>query len=263
MDRKILRIIVAGDHTSSMMQLVVLTRRLGYEVMPAESGAEALSLMEETVPDLVIFDGNLSAQDGVSALKQIKNDRRWSSIPVIMMAARHSKTSLDEYIHFGYEGLLTTPFDLRKMNILVQEYLSLEKRKSRKKLRAPFSQPVTLVCCGQTTQYQAANLSEGGIYLLTSQPLAVATEIELFLPISGSGPLQLTGVVIYHKGSCSEIFNAAPGMAIKFQHQSTLSAEALSAFITDMLLKDLPRGGNSIVSFGGQDSGRQMSHMDG
>lgn len=243
MDRKTLRIIVAGDHTSSMMQLVVLARRLGYEAMPAKSGAEALSLMEKAPPDLVVLDGNLSAQDGFSALKQIKRDRRWSSIPVIVMVAGHSKTSRDEYIRFGYEGLLTTPVDLRKINILIQAYLSVEGKNSRKQQRVPFSRTVTLTHRGRTNQYQAVNLSEGGIYLKTGHPLPVATEVEIFLP-TGSYPLSIAGVVIYHKGSRAEVFNVAPGMAVEFQHQSAPFAEVLSSFISELLMENLPREGD-------------------
>ncbi len=255
MEWKPLKIIVAGDRSSSMMQLVVLLQRLGYEVTSAKSGAEALDLMERVPTNLVILDGHLSAQDGFTALEQIKNDHRWSNIPVIMMAAKHSKTSHDEYIRFGYEGLLTIPFDLNQMNILVQEYLSIDQSRCRKKLRVPFPRPVTLIYGGQANEYPAVNLSEGGIYLQTNHPLPVATEVEIILPLPRRKPLSVTGVVIYHKGSCAEVFNVAPGMAIEFQQLSVISSAALSLFITDMLLVDLPRGKDSIVLCEGQAEG--------
>ncbi|MEJ2200263.1 MAG: response regulator, partial [Desulfuromonadaceae bacterium] len=216
MERDALRIIVAGNRTSAMRQLVVLLRRLGYEVVSAESGAEALNLMEVFSPDLVIFDGHLSASDGFSAMEKIKQDPRWSDLPTVLMAAGHSKTVHDEYIRFGYEGLLTTPFDLHQINVLIQEYLSIEEGKWRKKLRIPFDRPVALVHQGQTRQYQALNLSEGGIYLKTDQPLSIASRVELFLPFPGRVPLPIPGVVIYQRGSYAEVFQSDAGMAVEF-----------------------------------------------
>ncbi len=248
MDKQALRVIVAGGDSSSLRQLVVLLRRLGYEVRLAESAAEALTLMEAELSDLVILDGQLSAQDGITAQQLIKSRPRWANIPVIMLAARHSKTSQDEYIRFGYEGLLTPPFDLHQMNILVQEYLSTGDTKKRKNLRIPFTQPVTLIHCGKTTGYQPLNLSEGGIYLQTLKPLPVGAEVEISLPLPGMEPLTLTGMVIYQKGSSAEVLKAVPGMAIKFQPTDPLCSLALTHYISGILLKDLPTGADSIVS---------------
>ena len=252
MDKKTLKVIVAGGQTSSMQQLVVLLRRLGYQVTSAENGAQALALMETAPPHLIILAGHLSAKDGVSTQEQIKSQPRWSDIPVIMMAAKHSKTSQDEYIRFGYEGLLTPPFDLRQMNILVQEYLTTGNSKKRENLRIPFSRPVTLIHCGKTEKYQPRNLSEGGIYLQTRQPLPVGADVEVSLPLSKKAPLPLTGVVIYHKGSCIEVLKAAPGMAIEFHPPDPGSAAALSAYISEILLSGLPKGADSIIAMNRQ-----------
>lgn len=109
-----LKIIIAGGRITSTTQMLTLLDRLGYEAAATENGAQVLELLETEPANLVIFDGHLPARDVIATQEQIKKHPQWSNIPLIMMAARHSKTSHDEYISFGYEGLLATPFDLRQ-----------------------------------------------------------------------------------------------------------------------------------------------------
>ncbi len=248
MDRKPLNIIIAGGRTPSTAQMLTLLDRLGYEATAAENGAQALELLEAKPANLIIFDGHLPARDVISTQEQIKRNPQWSNIPLIMMAARHSKTTHNEYIRFGYEGVLTTPFDLRQMHTLIQEFLATGERKKRTHPRVRFSLPVTVMHNEKTQEYQPLNLSEGGIYLKTDRPLQVGTVIGLSLPLPGGNPLSLIGLVIYQKGSSIEVLKAAPGMAIKFQKSEELASVALSDYISRALLKDLPTGAESIIS---------------
>lgn len=248
MDTTAQRIIIAGSQTPSTTQLLTLLDRLGYDAFAAENGEQVLVLLETLPANLVIFDGHLPARDVVATQEQIKRHPQWSKIPLIMMAARHSKTAHNEYIRFGYEGLLTTPFDLRQMHTLIQEFLATGETQKRHHARIRFKLPVTLTHNENSREYQPLNLSEGGIYLKTERPLPVGTVVDLCLPLPGASPLKLTGLVVYQKGSSSEVRKAAPGMAIKFQKSAGLVAVAVADYISGILLEDLPAGTDSIIS---------------
>ncbi len=248
MRKEIIKIIVAGGHQTSLMQMVILLRRLGYEVVPAENGAEVLSIMEQSLPALVILDGHLPAKDGVSTSEFIKKHPEWCHIPVVMMAERYSKTCHDEYIRFGYAGLLTTPLDLQKMHILIQEFLAPPGGKIRQHLRTPFNHKVQLSHRGRTEKYWALNLSQGGIYLRTQAPLSIGSEVAITLIFGSAKRLEIPGVVIYHRGTFTDVFKVDPGMAIEFRDAEPEASSTLASFISDMLIGDLKRHPESIVS---------------
>ena len=248
MDSRALRIIVAGSHSSSSGQMLALLDRLGYNAIATETGEQALALLETIPADLIILDGHLPARDVIACREQIKRHQQWSNTPVIIMAARHSKTSHDEYIGFGYEELLTTPFDLRQMHTLIQTFLATGGVKNRQHPRIRFDQPVKLRQSGKEQQYQPLNLSEGGIYLKTDHPLPIGTYVEISLPVAGGNRLPVVGLIVHQKGTHKEVLNVVPGMAIKFQKSDDLLRVALADYITETALKGLPSGEDSIIS---------------
>lgn len=240
--------IIIGGRTPSTVQLQRLLDQLGYDAVTAEKGEQVLQQLEAQPAKLVIFDGHLPARDVIATQEQIKRHPQWAQIPQIMMAARHSKTADNEYIRFGYDSLLSTPFDLQQMHTLIQEFLATGETKKRHHPRIRFNQPVTVVHKGKAKQYQPLNLSEGGIYLKAERPLPVGTLVDLSLLLPGEKPLALIGLVVYQKGSSLEIRKAAPGMAIKFQKSDNLATVAISDYIYRTVRKDLPSGEESIFS---------------
>ncbi len=243
-----LRIIIAGGKLSSTLQLYNLLDCLGYEAIITEDGAQALALLEAKPAKLIIFDGHLPARDVIATQEQIKRHPQWAHIPLIMMAAQHSKTSNEEYFRFGYEALLNSPFDLRKLHTLMQEFLATGKQIKRQHPRIRFKTPVVVTHKDKIEVYQPLNLSEGGIYLQSGEPLPVGTSVDLSLTLPGQKPLNFIGLVIYQKGSRIEVLRAKPGMAIKFQKTDNQAATTLSNYITSAVLEDIPAGADSIIS---------------
>ena len=89
--------------------------RLGFElhwrdleVLEAERGAEALSLVEEQRPDLVLLDVGLPDIDGYGVLREI---RAFSSVPVIMLTARDQPIDKVRGLEGGADDYIGKPFD--------------------------------------------------------------------------------------------------------------------------------------------------------
>lgn len=242
-----LRVIIAGGKITSTQQLHTLLDRLGYEAIITENGAQALSLLEVKPAKLIIFDGHLPARDVIATQEQIGRHPQWAHIPLIIMAARHSKTRHEEYFPFGYEALLATPFDLRQLHTLMQEFLATGETKKRHHPRIRFKQPVAITHQGKTQEYQPLNLSEGGIYLKTDQPLPIGSAVDVGLPLPATS-LQLSGLVICQKGARIEVLRAEQGMAIKFQKSDHAALAALGDYISSLAQEDLPGVDESIVA---------------
>ena len=78
------RVCVVDDDPQILRALRVVLRDAGYEVIPAESGEEALDRMAVRPPEAAIVDLMLPGIDGVEVCRRL---REWSQIPVIVLSA--------------------------------------------------------------------------------------------------------------------------------------------------------------------------------
>lgn len=80
-------------------------------VLEAESGAEALKVAAEELPDLILLDMMMPEMDGKTTLAELKKRSQLSSIPVIFLTAKVQNSELESYTDLGAAGVITKPFD--------------------------------------------------------------------------------------------------------------------------------------------------------
>jgi adenylate cyclase len=105
------RVLVVDD---DRMNRALLTRGLeqaGHVVRTAENGREALDLLRDDPPDVVLLDIVMPELDGLSVLEQMKADARLHHVPVIMISAVDEIQSVVRCIEMGAEDYLPKPFD--------------------------------------------------------------------------------------------------------------------------------------------------------
>ena len=81
-------VLVVEDETA---QLEVLTYNLeaeGFEVTKAETGDEALMLVEEATPDIILLDWMLPGVSGIEICRRLKANGATRQVPIIMLSAR-------------------------------------------------------------------------------------------------------------------------------------------------------------------------------
>ena len=113
-DRVVRRIVVTKLHG------------LGYEVMDAEDGREALDLLDEgEVPDLLITDSSMPRMDGRQLVREIRNSSEpaLSRLPVIMLTARQSERDIIEGLETGVDDYVIKPFSPDELAARVQTVL--------------------------------------------------------------------------------------------------------------------------------------------
>lgn len=84
----------------------------GYEVSHAWNGREALAMMAQETPDIVILDVMMPELDGFETLKQIRNK---SSLPVIMLTAKGDDIDRILGLEMGADDYLSKPFNPREL----------------------------------------------------------------------------------------------------------------------------------------------------
>lgn len=100
----------------------------GYLVDCAVSGEEALRMMVNRLPDLVVLDLMLPGLDGIEVCKTIKRDPRTSHVPIVMLTARSDDTDIVAGLELGADDYITKPFSPR---VLVARIRAVLRRKSK------------------------------------------------------------------------------------------------------------------------------------
>lgn len=93
------KILVVDDEQSMVQFLGALLRREGYEVLSAPSGPEALDLIRECAPDVLVTDLKMPGMDGIALLEQVKAID--ANLPVIILTAYASQKSAIEALNLG------------------------------------------------------------------------------------------------------------------------------------------------------------------
>lgn len=231
-------ILVVDDSEICLTYLSLMLRRMGYErIMPAVAGKEALKLIKLFVPDVILLD--IEMPDGKTTLKRIKEREQTAHIPVIMLTTLSGTEARKTAGRLKCSGYLTKPVKVTDLNQVMNRCITYEGGRQRKLLRATLGKRVEVTVHGETKEYQAIALSEGGIYLRKAITFPVGTEVVIHLTVKDDKTLKLKGTVIYTKSITGDLFKVAPGMAVEFQGVSGEDAEILKAYILELLTRDI------------------------
>ena len=122
------RILVVDDEESMCQYLSILLRKEGYEVLTANSGSEALRVLESESVDLVMTDIQMPKMDGIQLLKGIKGLD--PNIPVIIMTAYASEQSAIEAVNLGAFCYLQKHSKNDEIKMFVRNALALKQARS-------------------------------------------------------------------------------------------------------------------------------------
>ncbi len=105
-----------------------------YQVLEANDGKEALAVIKQSMPDLIVSDVMMPNMDGVSFCKAVKSSFITSHIPVVMLTAKAAVEHKIEGIENGADAYIEKPFDIGFLEVQIQSLL-----KQRQLLRKRFS----------------------------------------------------------------------------------------------------------------------------
>ena len=117
-------VLLVEDNEKNMKLLRDVLTAKGYRVVEATSGEEAVELMLEHAPGLVLMDVQLPGIDGVEALRRVRADARTARIPVLALTAQAMDGDRDRFLAAGFDGYLSKPVDIVELLATVATYLS-------------------------------------------------------------------------------------------------------------------------------------------
>ena len=117
------RILVAEDYEPILAGIRDVLEAEGYTVLTATDGAQALQMMEETRPDLIVADIMMPTMDGYALYDIVRTRPEWSSIPVVFLTSKAEKEDLLKGKNLGVDGYITKPFDPERLLTTVRTLL--------------------------------------------------------------------------------------------------------------------------------------------
>jgi two-component system KDP operon response regulator KdpE len=106
------RVLIVDDDVALLRALGVGLKARGYEVVVARRGEDGLDLAVNRRPDVILLDLGLPGIDGIEVVRGL---RGWSSVPIIVLSARHQPVSKVDALDAGADDYLTKPFGMDEL----------------------------------------------------------------------------------------------------------------------------------------------------
>ncbi len=117
------KILVVEDHDLLLLAIRDILEVEGYTVLTAIDGIEALKLMEEVSPDLIVADIMMPRMNGYELFQAVREKSAWVPIPFIFLTAKAEKEDRLKGKAMGAEDYITKPFDPEELVIAVRAKL--------------------------------------------------------------------------------------------------------------------------------------------
>ncbi|MEO0486351.1 MAG: phosphate regulon transcriptional regulator PhoB [Pseudomonadota bacterium] len=95
----------------------------GFRVIQAENGEEALLLVDEDTPDVVVLDWMLPSVSGIEVCRQLKMRKDTRSLPIIMLSARSEEVDKVRGLETGADDYVTKPYSVLELMARVKSQL--------------------------------------------------------------------------------------------------------------------------------------------
>jgi acyl-coenzyme A synthetase/AMP-(fatty) acid ligase/DNA-binding response OmpR family regulator len=126
------KVLVVDDDPYILMSLEFLMKKSGYEVIIARNGTEALSAINQNIPDLILLDIMMPDVDGYAICEYIKRTPEIEHCKVVFLSAKTKEADIKRGYDLGAELYISKPFSTRSLMQQVQDLLSTSKSPNHK-----------------------------------------------------------------------------------------------------------------------------------
>ncbi len=112
-------VLVVDDEQSLLFLLQQIVEEEGHNVLIAENGKNALQIVEEQQPGLVISDVMMPLMNGYQLLEKIKNNPAWRNIKVVLISAAPINRDTPHHA----DAYLSKPYDLNSIDELLSQMM--------------------------------------------------------------------------------------------------------------------------------------------
>ncbi len=106
-----MRVLVVDDIPVNVILLAERLKIASYQVVTATSGEEALKIIRQSPPDIVLLDVMMPGMSGYDVCRSIRSEEKTARLPVVMVTALDKDSDRKDGLEAGADEFLTKPVD--------------------------------------------------------------------------------------------------------------------------------------------------------
>lgn len=129
-------VLIVDDLPANTRLLAGILKVEGFEVVVAQSGAEALEKITEANPDVVLLDVMMPVMDGFEVCSHIRNNTATATVPIVMVTALHETPDRVRALQAGADDFLTKPVE--EVEVVARVYSLARAKRERDALEKAY-----------------------------------------------------------------------------------------------------------------------------
>ncbi|MDD5328363.1 MAG: response regulator [Sulfuricella sp.] len=114
-------LLVEDDYANRKLVRVILGKH--YRIEEAASAEQALELLRNWKPDLLLLDIRLGNGSGLDVIRAVRENPEFDAIPVVAITAQAMKNDEGRFLAAGFDGYVSKPIDTRLLPEVVERFL--------------------------------------------------------------------------------------------------------------------------------------------
>lgn len=212
------KILVVEDN-EELLALMLQVLSKNYHVFTAKNGKQAMSIIMKEKLDLVVSDVMMPIMDGIELTKQLKSDKSFWQLPIILLTAKNKEEDKTEAYATGADAYITKPFKFDELEVRINALLA-----NRKKMIEKIQAEISLQTSAEDEAQTALHLSNPDQAFITR-----ATEVVMQHLADGD----------YNRESFAK--DMAMGESTLYNKVKATTGQTVIAFITSIRLKEAQR----------------------
>ena len=116
-------VLVVDDISDNLILMSLSLQDMGYRVLTANNGEEAVAVARRARPDIILMDIAMPELDGLGATRQIRSHPEMLGVPIIAVTAFATDGFRKAAFDVGFNGYLTKPIDFERLENLIKMLL--------------------------------------------------------------------------------------------------------------------------------------------
>ncbi len=116
-----LKVLLAEDNPVNQKLAIALLTKRGHQVVVANNGREALDLVRETAPEVIVMDVQMPQMDGFEATRTLRSHAATARLPIIALTAPAMADDRERCLSVGMDAYISKPVDGRLLIRLVEQ----------------------------------------------------------------------------------------------------------------------------------------------
>lgn len=117
------KVLVADDNAASRELIREVLETIGYDVVEAADGADAVARVRESAPGLALVDIQMPHLDGYGVLRELRADPRLARLRVVALTAFAMQGDRERAMEAGFDGYITKPVEIAALRQEIEKLL--------------------------------------------------------------------------------------------------------------------------------------------